>query len=446
MRTMISRLRIAILLGFGLCYVFFTPPFKAPDEISHLLRAYSVVEGQWIMKDHPAALVRFYLAEAGKWHEATPELRHNVQNLLDHNGGGGDRVPNLAFNTSLYSPVPYLLHALVIKAFMVFGQPNFLVLLYSLRFCSLLVFIGLLCLAFKLFPPGSWPIFWVAVTPMALSQASVVNLDYLLFGATAVLLSASMGNVGPRLYSACTAGALILLMTSKLPYLPLLLVPVAALVIRKNHQRLPGLIAGMVIALAGGGWWNYIVKSGGIYDNSLEIAQGLFQLNIHLDPLQQLSFIVFSPWKYCQVLFTTFSTHGLILFHQFVGVLGELDVPIPLAAVMLWALGALVVIFISEEPPGFNRKDSMILGSCCLVAAVATTVTVLTSAFMIWMPVGSSWINVQGRYFHPVMIAFLIGWGLVNPLNVKPRSAILTQFGLLILCMMINGMAMYVVV
>lgn len=435
------KLQVVILLGFGLFYVFMTPPFKAPDEISHLLRAYSIAEGQWILKDHPSTLVRFYLAEAEQWHLATPELRHSVQKLLDQSG---DRVANLVFNTSLYSPVPYLLHALVIKAFMVFGQPDFLVLLYSLRFCSLLVFIGLLVLSFKIFPAGVWPIFWVAITPMALSQASVVNLDYLIFGATAVLLSASLGNPGSRLYSMCIMGSLILLMTSKLPYLPLLLVPVAAYVIRKNNKRLPGLVAGMVIALAAGGFWNYIVKVRGLFANSLHIAQKLFQLTVLLDPLQQLSFIVFSPWQYCRVLFTTFATHGLSVFHQFVGVLGELDLPIPLAAVILWAVGALVVISISKEPPGFSRRDSIRMGSCCLFAAITTTLTVLTSAFLLWMPVGATWINVQGRYFHPVAIVLLTGLVLVIPRTMKLKSTALTQFGLLFVAVMINLMALYV--
>ncbi|MCD6387992.1 MAG: DUF2142 domain-containing protein, partial [Desulfobulbaceae bacterium] len=306
--------------------------------------------------------------------------------------------------------------------------------------------IGLLLLSFKLFPPGAWCIFWVAVTPMALSQASVVNLDYLIFGATAVLLSASLGNPGPRLYSICIMGSLVLLMTSKLPYLPLLLVPAAAFVIRKNYKRLPGLIAGMVIALGGAAFWNYIVKVDGIFDNSLEIVKRLFQIDIPLDPLQQLSFVVFSPWQYCHVPFTTFATHGLNFFHQLVGVLGELDVPIPLVAVILWAVGALVVIFIREEPLDFNRRDSMILGCCCMVAAAATTLTVLTSAFLVWMPVGSTWINVQGRYFHPVIIALLIGLILVNPLAIKLRSGVLMQFGLLFISMMINGMALYAIV
>jgi len=442
MKPMIIRkLQLAVLLGCGLLYVFLTPPFKAPDEISHLLRAYSVAEGQWIIKNHPVKLIRFYLAEAAQWQGGTPELRRDLQQYLDRNGDG-DRVPQLTFNTSLYSPVPYLFHALVIKCFMVCGNSNLLVLLYVMRICSLLVFIALLWLSFKLFPAGAWCIFWVAATPMALSQASVVNLDYLLFGAAAVMLSASLGNAGSRLYSVCIIGSLILLMTAKLPYLPLLLVPVAALVVRKNHRRLPGLIVGMIIALAGGAWWNYLVKAGGIYDHSLEIVRQLFQINLQLDPLRQLSLVIFSPWRYGQILFNTLISHGLLFFYQLVGVLGELDMPIPLAAVMLWVVGALALIFIREESSVYNRKDSLLLGSCCLAAAGATLLAILTSAFMIWMPVGSSWINVQGRYFHPVMIAFLMGMIVINPLTVGNRSDIMIRCGLLFTVVMIHGLAL----
>ena len=437
----IRKLQLVVLLACGLLYVFLTPPFKAPDEISHLLRAYSVAEGQWIIKDHPVKLIRFYLENAARWQGGTPKLRRQLQNFLNHRGDG-DRISQLVFNTSLYSPVPYLFHALVIKCFMLCGNSNLLVLLYVMRICSLLVFIALLWLSFKLFPAGAWCIFWVAATPMALSQASVVNLDYLLFGAAAVLLSASLGNAGPRLYSVCIIGSLILLMTAKLPYLPLLLVPIAALIIRKNHRRLPGLIVGMILALAGGAWWNYLVKTEGIFDHSLEIARQLFQIDIQLDPLHQLSFIIFSPWRYGQVLFNTFASHGLLFFHQLVGVLGELDIPIPRTAVMLWAVGALALIVVREEPSGYNRKDSLLLGSCCLVAAGATLLTILTSAFMIWMPIGSSWINVQGRYFHPVMMAFLMGMIVINPLTVGNRSSIMMRCGLLFTVVMIHGLAL----
>lgn len=440
----VGKLQVAILLFFGLFYVFITPPFKAPDEISHLLRAYSVAEGQWIMKDHPSALIRFYLVEAEQRHEMTPALRVSLHRLLAHYG---DRVPNLAFNSSLYSPVSYLLHAMVIKVFMLFGQPNFLILLYFLRLCSLLIFMGLLFLSFKLFPPGAWPIFWVAVTPMALSQASVINLDYLIFGSTAVMLSAGLGNEGVRCYSLCMISALIVLMNTKLPYLPLLLVPVAAVIIRKDNERIYSLLMGICLALAGGLFWNYLLKAEGIFENSLDIAKNVFQLTIHLDPVQQLYFIVFSPWQYVKVLFTTCSAYGFTVFHQFVGVLGELDVPLSSVVVWLWTMGALLmVLFISGAESRFKRRDSIIMGICCIIAALSTALAVMTSAFLVWMPVGSVWINVQGRYFHAIMVVLLTGLILINPLNILRRLSCLLQFSLLFLAVVIQCISVYTMI
>lgn len=438
MSGMIRKLQLSILLFFGLFYVFMTPPFNAPDEISHLLRAYSVAEGQWIMKDHPVALIRFYLAEAEQYHEATPALLNYLRRLLDNSGA---RVPNLAFNTSLYSPVPYLFHALVIKVFMAFGPPDFRHLLYALRLCSLLVFIGLLLFSFYLYPPGAWPIFWVAVTPMALSQASVINLDYLVFGSSAVLVSAGLGDEGPLCYALCMVGALIIMMTSKLPYAPLLLVPVAAVIFRKGHQRWPGLLVGTSIAMGGGFFWNYLVQTAGIFENSQAIAKDVFHLTIHLDPVQQLFFIIFSPWQYVKVLCTTVSFRGLAILHQFVGVLGELNLPIPWAAVWLWGLGALLVLFVGGRWVKSKRRDFIIMGIGCIVASLAAALAVMTSAFLIWMPVGSTWINVQGRYFHAIMLVLLLGLTLLNPLQLSRRLISRLQIGLLFVSIVIQYLA-----
>jgi len=100
----------------------------------------------------------------------------------------------------------------------------------------------------------------------------------------------------------------------------------------------------------------------------------------------------------------------------------------------VWNIGApqfmpesasVIWLCVREEPLDYNRHDAIILGSGFMVAALATVLTVLTSAFLVWMPVRSTWINVQGRYFHPVIIALLMGGILATPFNVKYRSGVL---------------------
>jgi len=66
-----QRIRLFILLGFGLAYVFILPPFEAPDEPAHFARAYSIAEGQVVIRDHPRDLVVF-LKEA---------IEYNSKNL-----------------------------------------------------------------------------------------------------------------------------------------------------------------------------------------------------------------------------------------------------------------------------------------------------------------------------------------------------------------------------
>lgn len=433
-----------VLLLFGLAYVFILPPFEAPDEPAHFARAYGIAEGQFILKDHPRTLILFIkeALEERRAKDAKPVIME-MQRLLDQYD---ERIPNVAFNTALYSPIPYMFHSAAIKLVTLFTRSDgsLLLSLYICRVISLLLFVLLLLLSFRFFPSASWPVFWVAVTPMALSQASIVNIDYIVFCSSIILLTISLGDIRDNTYSLCLILSAIGLLLSKPPYLPLLLIPVVSSFCfegeRKLQRRLSVFLA-MIIAIGGAVFWSYLVKSLGIYDTSVEFIKRFGQ--IELNPFYQLTLIIELPAQFCSVILRTLSVHGVSLYHQFVGVLGMLDVPIPFWVAVVWGGSAVVAILIADTPQNMRYRHAVLLGLACVFAAVSASLALFIAAFVVWTPIGATIVNLQGRYFHPIVAIFLVGIVLIKPFDIAYRYKRLGMWCLLSIAVVVNAVSLF---
>jgi hypothetical protein len=406
-------------------YVIVTPIFEAPDEPAHFARAYGIAEGQFLLKDHPRDLILFILHnfEAHR----SPETRILVGYLNKYKSEDSpSRIPNIAYNTSLYSPVPYLFHATVIKTIMLMGISDHQLPLsvYSCRVLSLMLFCLSLAVSFHICPLLSWPIFWIAATPMALSQASVVSTDPIVFCATIFILALAIGKTQKYFFIiGLTISACFLLLT-KPPYFPVLLVPLFSLIFIDRAQQKDkgaGIVLAICISCFGMFIWNFMVIKYEIYQNSLRFIR--FFAEITLDPSKQLSGILSDPLQLMKVLWNTFSTKGISLAHQMVGVLGWLDIPLPVWGVILWGMLIFLPIFMTEKPDRQKNSHSNWLGIICISISALTAIGLIVSAYMIWMPVGCTIVNLQGRYFHPIMALLFVGLVLIKPhcFQLKPE-------------------------
>jgi len=443
--------RALILLGFGLAYVFILPPFEAPDEPAHFARAYSIAEGQVVIKDHPRDLVVFVKEaiearlEARNMKKDIPVLVE-IKRLLDQYD---DRIPNIAFNAAQYSPVPYIFHAAAIRLVMLFDSfpRGFLLSLYACRVVSLLMFVGLLYLSFSLFPSISWPLFWLSITPMALSQASVVSVDYIVFLSCAILLAASLGDLRRQTYSLCLIPAAFFLLLTRPPYLWLLIIPVVSVFLTDSEgrtSRVRSLIVAVTLALAGAFIWNWFAKSTGIYDATIAAIRRY--LDPAIDPLGQLDLILRHPVSFFEVMLRTFLANSTLYYHQFVGVLGWLDTPVPFRVAVAWGVLAVVPVVISDVPSHMGYRNSSVLGIVCVGAAVLSAVSVFISMYIIWTPVGCATGYLQGRYLHPVAAAVLVGAVLMKPFDVGYQLKRLGACVLLLGAAGINAMSILTVV
>lgn len=446
----IILLQLCILLVFGLAYSFVIPPFEAPDELAHFARAYGVAEGQFILRDHSAKLMQFIKEILEERHDAQSVLVLRMINVFLEQQN--DRIPNLAYNVSLYSPVPYFFHALVIKILMFFGDSRTILFttFYFCRILSVILFVCVFYAASTMSRIGTWPLFWTAITPMALSQTGVVSTDFIVYGSAFVVISAGIGKLDDRFRPWWFIVSVFFLLMTKITYITLLLIPAFSMLLGKDSERgsrAKAFWGGIVIALVGSIIWNYLMMQLGIHEALLQIVNRISShpIALNLNPSAQFAFIVHSPFEFIKVISRTLSSSGISLFHQFVGVLGWLDLPIPSPFVFLWAGGACASVLVAEKPRHLSERAFLIYGIICMSTAALTFLAVCASAYIIWMPVGSMTLNLQGRYFHPIVAAILIGAVLMRPFNPKPLFETTTKFGLLFVSILINLVAVHTV-
>ncbi len=406
---------VVFLLIFGLGYVFLVPPFQAPDEPAHFARAYGVAEGQFVLRDHPPELVEFILASLDKYYDVgSVPLLNDMKMILD---ASDDRMPNIAYNTSQYSFIPYLYHAAVIKGVMVFREHpgDILLSLYLCRMATVIAYCLLFFAAVKLAPAFGWTMFWLASSPMALSQGSIMSTDFLVFGYGLILLCLGVAKSQIKWFPGVSLFAAFLLLVTKPPYAPLIMAPASAVLLGKNFNkwiRATGLAAGCLFALAAGYLWKEAVMGQGIYDFTMSYIHAYRSPDI--SPSLQLSHISDNIGHFAYVLWNTFFQNPGGLSHQFVGILGWQDLPLPGAAVIIWWL-MLPLAFVHSSGRVDDEDRSALTGTFFVLSGVLTTIAVTAALYLVWMPVGAEYAAVQGRYFHLPFLAVTMGLLIILP-------------------------------
>ncbi len=443
-----ARLPLLFILSLG--YSLLLPPFEGPDEPAHFLRAYGIAEGEWVLRDHPAEVVSLIMHSFERFRGQ--ESAHMLSLMDSDLEKYGEHIPNLAYNSSLYSPVPYLPYALVIKIIGLLGKSDGVLYasLYLCRIVSILVFLALYALALSLAPKMNLPFFWIMATPMALAQIGMLSTDYVLYGTSLVLLAGEPSLGRNPLQAVGYIASVFILFVTKITYLPLAMIPLVhtgmQVRTRRSDKAMWIVVIGILVGILGAASWNIYAAHIGIFKRSLEIAERILGVHLTIDPVVQFHFILHHPLDFLGVILHSLATHGGLLFHQFVGILGWLDLPIPTAALWLWLIGAFIVSFISDVADDPSWRSKLFMGTVWIAGAVATFIALCASAYIVWMPIGSALINLQGRYLHPIVAAFLVGIALLRPFEVKDSLARRAGRILPFLAIMINLLAIYNVV
>jgi uncharacterized membrane protein len=422
------------LLVLGCLYVFLTPPFRAPDEIAHFLRAFGVQEGQLVLKTHSREVADAYILWIRTSDPATADLIESRLAEFD-----GD-VPNFAWNTSVYGPAGYLPAAVGIRLSRGFGSTVVPVniLLAAARLANLGLFLVGIYWAMSNFKAFSNVIFAIGTTPMILSLGSTVNIDFILILGALYALPLFLADISTSKRASGIIVLVFLCVLTKPTYLPIVLIPALGrpfwtqLSFKQWGIAFVALAAAALLAL----YWNQVNLDLFANPNPL-MAQFLEMLG--RDPVQQMASLRQQPILALSVLGETTRQLDLLkLGHQFVGWLGHLEFPVAGWAAGLWVIN--LALAISLTPIQLPKQVGWRLGAVALASVLIGYIILVLTTFIWVTAVGLSNVaNVfQGRYFHPLLIPLIMTAAVLLPWKApEPRRSHLSWL-VLILALIVN--------
>ncbi len=426
-----------LVVFFGLIYMFVIPLCEAPDEQAHFARAYGITEGQFVLKNQPRELLEF-VKKCMKRHESSYEFLANILN------NDKSRFENLAFNTALYSPFPYVFYSAIIRivSSVTKSENNFKLYFYFARAVSLALFIGVVLWLCAYAYDLKWIVFWVFTNPMALAQASTINLDIVIFCASVlILLSSFCVEKKGSIFLIIMAG--FFLMLSKPVYTPILVLPLVTIFIKdieKKYAKLWGLVIAYAAMLLTGVIWGVVSQKYGIFDRYIEVSD-----SVTSSPRDHLIHVLTSPIDFLKIIFTTLAQNGSQIYHQFVGTLGWLDVPVSAWVTVLWGIFAVIILFsVDTGELNFTKKQARYLGLVFILTALLCFGLVMLSGYMLWTPLSARTIAMQGRYFHVVVATLFLGLALIRPeFKINYKTGNLTEWSVVAACLVIHASTLH---
>lgn len=414
------------LLG-GLVFVFLVPPFWVADEPSHFRRAYDVSRGHlWPEVVHTSPGGAYAAGTVGA------ELPRSLL-VLEHELPAGPgatsrpatilrslRVPLapddrlfVDFRGTAWAPfLPYAAPALAIAVGRWCGAGP-LLLLYLGRLANLVASSLLIALAIRRFPTGRWVQMLIALTPMAITLRASLSADAAAFTAACVFVAlvaeASSGSRPLRRGDlAALIGAAAALALTKLPYVPLLLLPLSIPAERFSARSRPRfLIPYAAVALAA-------VLFTIVCWQRIPVA-----MRPSVDPATQMRSLVAQPLSVLQVLAHDVAQSWLLYLMEAIGaLLGWLDIGVSPIVIDADLFLIVLLLLLDVEASGLpSRRQRWLL----LISVTTVALGVLVSQYVTWTEPGHELQGVQGRYFLPIAPA--TAW-LLQPRSLAGRRSL----------------------
>ena len=432
-RRVLAVLFVAVALPTCITLALLTPLGQVADEPAHVLRAASLLHGQWIGR-------RASVIEDGK-----PRIRAGLdvdQALFGVQAGFLQPKPTqddvarareqdwagfLYFypiaSVAIYMPAFYGPAAVGMGLAKQAGAGPF-VATYAARLANTACFVALGLAALLLARRGHALLFCTLMFPMTASLAASVNQDGLIIAASvhaAALLTRldvpkAVGPALPRGAAFWTAGLLLACVAAvKPPYAPLLALLLLPLPPVRDWLRLrkPLLLraAAVVVLLLSGLLWSWLAvtavatsfpkppyEPGPLWTGPRPV---LFD---ETSPAAQLGILLAHPLRVLSIPWTTI-IHDPALLPSAVGVLGWLTVLLPDALYTLWyaAVPAALLCDLLARRAG-PRQGSLADLALGLTAAAACVLGIYLSQYLSWTLVGNPTVQgPSGRYLLPIL-------------------------------------------
>jgi len=431
-RSPAERCYAGLALVFGVFFIFATPPFQAPDECNHYLRAYQLSELTVVGEKQngtsggmvPVAIYEeAHRFDGMPFHPGVKTSAATIVDRVRHSVRFGSAAMQARMfgdfpNTVRYSPAPYVPQVVAIWA----ARGLRLTIVESLYLSRVACFASaflLTWLALRLLPGAlAWSMAALAllptglfVTSMASPDAFIISVAYLT-AALAVHLRTRPAN-SPWTMSLvvtaviCVAG----LALSKVAYF---LIP-GALAVGAFHwmtgwpRRMVWLAAVVGVSLLLDVSWLALIES----------IRTPPRNDPGIDSSAQFQLVLHHPMVFVRAVQFDVSHRALRYYDSFIDTLGYLDV-----APARWvttALTALAIFFgMTRSSDELGSPFSGIERAILVTLAAVTVVATMLLQYLDWVTVGALDLRgvLQGRHYYPVAALLL----LVLPRMPLPRA------------------------
>lgn len=416
-----------LLFVVALATLFFacvTPPFQAPDENQHYMKALLLSEGRVLTERHgaligatlPRAAVDLHAVDFPTEPDAAPR-RFDTAMLARAWAADAGR-PGTRFaefpNVANYAPSLYAPDAAGLMIGNALGLPR-LGAFYVGRIVNAAVAIGLLLLALHLLPFGRFAMLAVVLLPTFAYQTGSLSPDAMInsIGFLGLALALRIGFMPAEKRAA--AGLLItapLLALAKGVYLPLL---AAGLRLPSSwrDRRCWLILAAMALgAAAFCGWTAYSGGSQALY----HIMSRKTGESVMTAPLgEQLAVILNDPPGFVRILITSVTERLPVYLVQIVGRFGWNAILLPLAA---YPLGAVMLLsgVLCGSGGWFGAGQRL----WWLAVAIGVALLIEIAMYLTGTPLAADFIQgTQGRYFLPMLPLLLLA---LSPERAVPSA------------------------
>jgi len=417
---------LSILLLFGLLCVFITPPFQMADEDSHFKRAYTVAVVDLIPQANQHGELGFYLPKAimdfeasYRYMKADTTQKFNYQQYYAATTTAVNYSEKVfsEFSTVETNPLLYLPQAFAMvffKSLIYFcslGKAELITpisYMYAGRIGNLLFFIFCAYTAIKLIPFYKRVLFLIVCMPMTLGLVSSMSYDCMVIGICILFVSLVFHlafNKQPEniekkhIIILCILS--FMLIELKQVYFPLILI--FLLIPKEKFFNFKTRITYFIL-ISFSGIVSYLIWS--------VMSQIHGDLSEKGSSGEQLAFIINHPIQYIEVILRTFYQLSFFYTNSFIGNLGWLDTNFPPTFIYLYCLFILLFAVIDGTS---NIKVTIKQKLTILATFIISVLLIETGLYLTWTSkpeiggVGYPTVSgVQGRYFIPIMILFLM--------------------------------------
>lgn len=421
---------LASVLIFGSLMVFLTPLGGGYDEDQHLIRAWQLSKFVFIPREMKA--------KEAKYPELFFELSYRKQPLVESIGpdfwreNKDKKLYDAGYyyrtitTRSVYSPPLLLPQAIVLRYLGIKYDLPMLTVYYASRFAGLISYLILAWIALRIIPFHKWVFLVLAMSPMAIYQASTISADSISNGIGFLFIAGCLAiyerkEIGLR-ESLGLLLLLALLFFTKINLVPLALLPFVIISPKKFKSKkiyLFLIFSALFLFAVEVVGWSFLASS-----SIHVIAQDGISFS------GQLKHVLSHPIGFIQTLGTDLKIYGYTYFRQWIGVYGYDYGSVPGATYFFFMLSLILTLLIPDRE--FDRKVRIALIIFFFLLYIATamifyfTITAVGEKFVY---------GVQGRYFVPIVpLLFLPLAQLIKrkPFKAIPLFAALFSVGSLI--------------